>query len=91
MVAYRNRLVAEISVEFDTVLEKLRASRSSDPEAIESLLKKLRQLDEARSLIMRFPVWPFDTGTIRRFFGLVLSPLLPGAVSTLTDWLLGRT
>ena len=43
-------------------------------------------LDEVRVLITdQVPVWPFSTGSLRKFFGLTLSPLVPAAISIIID------
>ena len=89
MVSFRNQLASEISFEYDSTFEKLRISHSSDSEEMEVILQKLHQLDETRNIIMKFPIWPFNTSSIRRFFGLTLSPLLPVAISVITDWITG--
>ncbi len=87
MQANRDRLSKTISQEFDGVFARLHGSRSEDADQAELLLKRIRQLDEERKLLERFPVWPFDASSVRKFFGLALSPLLPVATSLALDLL----
>jgi hypothetical protein len=87
MADHQKYLVKEVSRAFDEVFAQLRASRSQDPEESEPLLKRMRQLDEMRARIMQFPLWPFNVGSVRKFFGLVLSPALPAVISGILEWL----
>jgi hypothetical protein len=85
MVLYRESIVRGISAEFDTVHAQLQSLRAKDAEKNEPLLKRLRQLTEERDLVNRFPVWPFDASSLRKFFGLAFSPLVPILTSLLLD------
>jgi hypothetical protein len=91
MLSVRDALARDISSEFDAVHARLGTLRSKDAETNEPLLKRLRQLDEERNLLDRYPVWPFDASSLRKFFGLALSPLVPILTSlfidTLSKWL----
>ncbi len=87
MLAYRNRLSKAISREFDDVFARLHNPRVEDADQAELLLKRIRQLDEERELLDRFPVWPFNASSVRKFFGLALSPLIPVATSLALDLL----
>jgi hypothetical protein len=87
MVASRDHLQKEISLEFNTAFAQMHAARSGSADAIEPLLEKVRQLDEAHTLVNRFPVWPVNVGSFRKFFGLILSPLVPAVFSVVVEWL----
>lgn len=87
MVAYRNGLLKDLSKTYDDTLAQLRHLRSGGPEQVEPILKRVKQLDEERALISQFPVWPFNFENIRKFASLVISPLLPGVISIIVDWL----
>jgi len=41
----------------------------------------------ARELLERFPVWPFNASSVRKFFGLALSPLAPIVTSLVLNLL----
>jgi hypothetical protein len=90
MVAYREHLLTEVSVEFDAVFTQLRALHLEDTCQNEPLLRKIRQLNELHMLINQFPVWPFNTESFRKFFSIVLSPLVPGVFSLIVDLLVKR-
>ena len=85
MLSVRDSLARDISSEYDTVHARLQSLRSKDAEENEPLLKRLRQLNEERNLIDRYPVWPFDASSLRKFFGLAFSPLVPILTSLLID------
>lgn len=87
MLAYRNQLSKTISREFDDAFARLHSPRIEDADQAEPLLKRIRQLDEERELLERFPVWPFDAASVRKFFGLALSPLIPIVTSLVLDLL----
>ena len=87
MLAYRDRLGKVVSQEFDGAFARLHTPRVEDADQAELLLKRIRQLDEERELLERFPVWPFDASSVRKFFGLALSPLIPIVTSLLLDLL----
>lgn len=80
-------ILRNISKEFDAVHARLQTMRSKDAEKNEPLLKRLRQLDEERLLVDHYPVWPFDASSLRKFFGLAFSPLIPVLTSIFIDLL----
>jgi hypothetical protein len=88
MIASRNRLLEETSLEFDKVFIQLHTQRHEDIQKNEPLLKKISQLKETRELIKQFPVWPFNTNAIRKFFGLVFSPLILSLIPTIFSLIL---
>jgi len=81
MLAYRNRLLAEISTEFSAAISQLRTTRSEDADKAEPLIKKIRQLKDEHELVDRFPTWPFSSASLRKFLSLVASPLIPSVIS----------
>jgi len=87
MLTYRNRLSKAVSEEFDGVFARLHAPRVEDADQAELLLKRIRQLGEERELLERFPVWPFNASSVRKFFGLALSPLAPIVTSLVLNLL----
>lgn len=85
MVSNRDELIKKVSDEFNEVFAKLSSKRDRKTEQAEDLLKKIRQLDEERELISKFPVWPYNSASFRKFFGLVLSPIVPVLTSLILD------
>lgn len=85
MLSARDSHVHNISSEFDTVYARISELRTNDTDKTEQLLKRLRQLSEERDMVYRFPVWPFDASSLRKFFGLAFTPLVPIFTSLLLD------
>ena len=81
MVEYRDQTIREISVEFEETLLQIKDSFDTSQDEIESHIKNLKQLYELRELILKFPVWPFKTISLVKFFGVVYSTVLPGFIS----------
>ena len=75
----------KVSDEFNGMFAKLTGLPSRETDQVENLLKKIRQLEEEREIISKFPVWPFNSASFRKFFSLVLSPLVPVLTSLLLD------
>jgi hypothetical protein len=87
MKRYRDSLLADVSKRFDATLSRLRALRQAGDKEAEALLEEMQQLDEMRTLIgKQTPVWPFSVGSVRKFFGLVFSPILPAVTSYIEDY-----
>ena len=85
MLSARDALVLGISAEFDAVYVRLSNLRSGEADKTEPLLKRIRQLNEERDMVYRFPVWPFDAASLRKFFGLTFTPLVPILTSLLLN------
>ncbi len=81
MTKFRSRLVKEISNEFDDVFRQLRNSRAESADVIQPLLEKAQQIDEMLGYVKRFPIWPFNLSSVRKFFGVAWSPLIPTIIS----------
>jgi hypothetical protein len=85
MIRSRDGLLMELSAEFDVIFNELHKLRSKNAEMIEPYLKRYRQINETRKIIEKFPVWPFNIGNLRNFFGLVVIPILPALISIVID------
>ena len=87
MKRYRDSLLADVSKRFDAILSRVRSLRQEGDKEAEALLGEMQQLDEMRTLIAKqTPVWPFNVGSVRKFFGLVFSPILPAVTSYMEDY-----
>jgi hypothetical protein len=90
MVRYRDSLLDRPSRRFSELLSRVRESSWSDESHSENLLKQIKQLEEVQeSISERVPVWPFNAGTLGKYFGIVFSPLLAAFISALIDLVLG--
>lgn len=85
MIGYRDRLIQEIAKEFDIIFAKMRAQRSSKIAQRDLFLKRIQELNDERNLIYRFPTWPFNSQSVRRFFSIAFSPLVPVIASIVLD------
>lgn len=48
---------------------------------LENEMQRLRQLKELYEIADNFPVWPFDTRSLRQFFAVVSAPLVPAIIT----------
>ena len=48
-------------------------------------LEKLENLRQLYHIAGEFPVWPFDTRNLRRFFTVVTTPLVPAIISVIVE------
>ncbi|MBI5303066.1 MAG: hypothetical protein HY868_13105 [Chloroflexi bacterium] len=85
MVKYRNNLLTNISKEYVQVFNQLISLRAENPDRLEPHLRKIKQLEETQKTINKFPIWPFNADAPRRFFALVISPLIPAVISVAID------
>jgi hypothetical protein len=85
MVGYRDRLGLEVSDEFENEFSLLRANQKQNVESMEPALRRVQQLVEMRAIISDFPIWPYNATSLRKYVGLVLSPLVPVAISIIVD------
>lgn len=85
MAETKDRLLSKISQYFDREFDRAVAELDSDVSALRLQLTRMEELDKLYRLTERFPVWPFDTGTVRRFFALVSAPLAAVAVARAVD------
>lgn len=89
MVGYRDRLGLEISDEFRDGFAELRSNRKENYEIMQPALRRVQQLVEMRGLVADFPIWPFNSGSLRKYVGLVVSPVVPVAISLFTNVFFG--
>ena len=76
-------LLLEIANQFNCDFLLAYDERSGSAKDLKDNLEKIEQLQALHKVVMTFPVWPFDTGTIRRYFVAMSSPLITIAASAL--------
>lgn len=64
-------------------------SIGDNSDTLKNELAKIKQLQELYDLTRGFPVWPFDTTTLQRFFITITSPLIPPIIGILVDFVAG--
>lgn len=83
----KEKLLNRIANQFwDEYLDAHR-SLSKEPDKLEEELKNIQQLQSLHQLTEKFPVWPFDTGTLRRFFATITTPLIPPIIGIILELL----
>lgn len=84
----KNEAVMQIANQFEADFARLQIALSADSGEIKSKLEKLEQIQKLHNIVSRFPVWPFNTGSLVRFFSSILSPLVIGFIPTIIDLLI---
>lgn len=85
MVAFRDRLISEVSDEFNVTYKYLRSIRSNNSDQLKPIFQRIDLLKEERILINNFPTWPVSTRNLRKYFGLVITPIAPIGISLVVD------
>lgn len=86
MIGYRNVLLGGISDRFSALMAEIRAASWKDEKRTEGRLKQIEQLDKVReSITKQVPIWPFNTDSLRKFFGISLAPLVAAIISAIID------
>ncbi len=86
----KNHLLASISERFRSMYDQLQTRMRRDEFDLEHEVARIEQIRKLYALTERFPVWPFDAQSLRRFAAAVLSPVIPVALSIVRDWIVGN-
>lgn len=90
MRAFRDDLLTGIALDLDSTVTQLRDTSWKDVDKIEKFLGDYKQRDEMRELILtKIPVWPFNMDSLKKFLGLIFSPLAPPIISFVVDFVQG--
>ena len=81
----KNKLLLEISQQFNQDFSYTRTEIKSSAKELKDNIEKIEQLQKLYKLANDFPVWPFDTGTVRKFALSVSSPIATLGVSILIE------
>jgi hypothetical protein len=76
----------ELAQRFDEIYQRLKDDYTNDAD-FEKDWKKLENTKKIYGIAQDFPIWPFDTTSLQRFFAVVTAPLLPALVSIGIDML----
>lgn len=77
----KEEFIAKISNQFDVELARIETQLTGDETQLKKGLSKLEELQKLHALASRFPVWPYNTGSLARFFGAIVSPILISLLS----------
>ncbi len=74
-----------LSDKFTKAYNLLKKNISKEGSNYEKELEKLEGIQKLYNLADSFPVWPFDTNSLRKFITVVTTPLLPAIISILSE------
>lgn len=77
MAEAKHELLSDISQQFQRDYAEATARLADDTVELEKHINKVHSLRTLYELTDAFPVWPFDTATLRRFAVTVAAPLMP--------------
>ena len=77
MAEARDKLLSDISQQFQRDYAAATAGLAEDAVELKGRVEKVQDLRTLYELTDAFPVWPFDTATLRRFAVTVAAPLTP--------------
>jgi hypothetical protein len=86
----KERWLMEISKQFQRAYESAQRVLRASGSRLRSNVERIQQLQEIYELTDEFPVWPFDTKTLRRFGTTILtslSPLIASLIAKVFDFI----
>ena len=81
----RHEFIFTISNQFENDFKKIEWLLSKDSDDLKKGLEKIEQIQKIHNMATRFPIWPFNTASIVRFFSSVFLPILIGLAPTIFD------
>jgi hypothetical protein len=84
----KNTTLLKISDQFQKDFSKLEVAIRSSTKDLEDYSKKIELLQKFHNTVERFPVWPFNTVNLIRFFSSVVSPIVLAFLPSLVQMLL---
>jgi hypothetical protein len=72
----KDSLLTDISTQFNHEFTLAHSALSSSSNSLEDNMEKIEQLQKLHKLATAFPVWPYDTETIRRFVVTMFTPVI---------------
>jgi hypothetical protein len=82
----KEELLANIAQHFRENYAETHNHLDESPEKLRGEIDKVQQLHTLYGLTDKFPVWPFDVTTLRRFFVSTTTPFLPLIVGLLSEY-----
>jgi hypothetical protein len=77
-----------ISDRFNIEIERIQSVLDSGANHLKESIEKIEQIKRLHDIASRFPVWPFNTSNLVRFFSSILSPLVVSLFSVLIKLIL---
>ena len=79
----KDTFLLTLADQFEVDFLKVQAALASSSSELSTSIDKIEQLEKIHGLVSRFPVWPFNTANLVRFFSSILSPLLLALIPTI--------
>jgi hypothetical protein len=76
----KRKLLSDISRQFQYDYAQATARLGSEADELQIRVDKVKNLHALYEMTDAFPVWPFDTATLRRFLVTITAPLIPAIV-----------
>ena len=83
----KDRLLEHIARQFKDDFSAAFNEIKGSSKSLKDNIEKIEQLQKLHHLAVSFPVWPFDSLTLRRFFLTISSPIATVVLSVLIDYL----
>jgi len=85
MLSARNKLLAEIAEEFETLYQEIK-NRLAKNEELADVLVQLEAVEDLYNVVAKAPSWPFNAKILSRFGALIATPvLIPAIADILTN------
>lgn len=84
MKRQRDKLLMTMSRKINLLMSKILSLSPMDTRT-KKLISQLDQLEQATKRISNLPTWPINFSSLRQYFGLSLTPLLPTFISFVLD------
>jgi len=81
----KNEFITEISDQFEIELARIQTLLAGDNAKLKNSLSKLEELQQLHIIASKFPVVPYNTGSLARFFGAIVSPFLISLISIVIE------
>jgi hypothetical protein len=79
----RHDFIIAISDQFENDFEKIQLLLDKDSDELKKVLDKIEHLQQVHNMAARFPVWPFNTASLIRFFSSVFLPVVVGIIPSI--------
>jgi hypothetical protein len=81
----KNEFITEISDQFEIEISRTQNLLGGDNTKLKNSLSKLEELQKLHIIASKFPVWPYNTGNLAKFFGAIVSPFLITFISIVIE------
>ena len=79
----RHDFVIAISDQFEKDFSEVQRFLDKDSDELKRKLDKIEYLQKVHNMATRFPVWPFNTESLVRFFSSVFLPVVVGMIPSI--------